>query len=79
MNHATEIPIACATFSITVNGELRQVAPRTTLADFIASTGQPPQALSTAVNGEFVTRDARSTHELVDGDAIFTFQPITGG
>jgi sulfur carrier protein len=79
MNQATEAHPACATFSITLNGEPRQVAPRTTLADFIATTGQSPQALSTAVNGEFVARDARSTHELVDGDAIFTFQPITGG
>jgi sulfur carrier protein len=67
------------TITLTLNGEPRQVEPHTTLADFIASTGQPPQALSTAVNGEFVARDARSNHLLLDGDAVFTFQPITGG
>ena len=79
MSHITEIHAACAMFSITLNGEPRQVAPCTTLADFIASTGQPPQALSTAVNGEFVARDTRSQYLLVQGDAVFTFQPITGG
>ena len=45
------------TFSITLNGEPRQVASRTTLADFIAATGQRPQALSTAVNGDFVAME----------------------
>ena len=68
-----------STFRITLNGEPRQVAPRTTLADFIAATGQPPQALSTAINGDFVARESRAGRELLDGDAIFTFQPITGG
>ena len=68
-----------STFSITLNGEPRQVASRTSLADFIAATGQRPQALSTAVNGEFVARDARPERELMEGDAVFTFQPITGG
>ena len=67
------------TFSITLNGAPRQVAPRTTLADFIAATGQPPQALGTAINGDFVARESRAGRELLDGDAIFTFKPITGG
>ncbi|MEY4882503.1 MAG: thiamine biosynthesis protein ThiS [Pseudomonadota bacterium] len=65
--------------TVTLNGEHRQVAAHTTLAGFIATTGQPPQGLSTAINGEFVARDARSERELTPGDAIFTFQPITGG
>ena len=67
------------TITITLNGERQQIAPRTSLADFIAATGQPPQALSTAINGDFVARESRAGRELLDGDAIFTFQPITGG
>lgn len=64
---------------ITVNGEPRQVEPGLTLAALVAQLGQLPQALATAVNGEFVPRDGRGGVQLRDGDAVFTFQPITGG
>lgn len=65
--------------TITLNGDRQQVAPGSTLADVVAATGLAPQALATAVNGEFVARDARAQHMLREGDAVFTFQPITGG
>lgn len=64
---------------ILVNGDPREVPPNTTLADLVAQLGQAPQALATAVNGEFVARDARAQCMLTEGDAVFTFQPITGG
>jgi sulfur carrier protein len=64
---------------ITLNGEPLQLELGATLADLVASLHQPPQALATAVNGEFVPRDARAQVQLRDGDAVFTFQPITGG
>jgi sulfur carrier protein len=64
---------------ITVNGESREVAAGTTLAELVAALGQAPQALATAVNGEFVARDVRDRVQLRAGDAVFTFQPITGG
>jgi len=64
---------------ITVNGEPRSLEGTQTLADLVAALGQPPQSLATAVNGEFVPRSARATVQLRDGDAVFTFQPITGG
>lgn len=67
------------TLQITVNGEPRAVAQGDTLADLVAALGQPPQSLATAVNGEFVARAARAATQLRDGDAVFTFQPITGG
>jgi sulfur carrier protein len=50
-----------------------------TLADLVSALGQPPQALATAVNGEFVPRAVRASVQLREGDAVFTFQPITGG
>jgi sulfur carrier protein len=65
--------------AITLNGEPRRLPLGQTLADLIAQLDAPPQALATAVNGEFVARDARSRCELRDGDAVFTLQPITGG
>jgi sulfur carrier protein len=67
------------TNTVTLNGEARAIEAGATLADLIAAIAEQPQALATAVNGEFVPRDARSQVPLRDGDAIFTFQPITGG
>jgi sulfur carrier protein len=67
------------THQITLNGEPRSIAPATTLAELVAALGQPPAALATAVNGEFVPRGERAGVRLQDGDAVFTFQPITGG
>jgi sulfur carrier protein len=51
------------------------------MASRAGSTPAPrwPQALATAVNGDFVPRAARATLQLKEGDAVFTFQPITGG
>jgi sulfur carrier protein len=65
--------------AITLNGQARELPAGQTLADLIAQLDAPPQALATAVNGEFVARDARAERRLHDGDAVFTFQPITGG
>jgi sulfur carrier protein len=67
------------TLHITVNGEPRSIDATTTLADLVAALGEPPASLATAVNGDFVPRGARATVQLRDGDAVFTFQPITGG
>ena len=67
------------TRQITLNGEPRSVDDGATLADLVAALGQAPQSLATAVNGEFVPRGARADVQLRDGDAVFTFQPITGG
>ncbi len=67
------------TITITVNGEKRQVPAGSTLAHALADIGQPEQAFATAVNGEFVARGARTTTLLVEEDAVFTFQAITGG
>ncbi len=65
--------------SISVNGESREVAEGSSLADLVALLVDSPQALATAVNGDFVARDARAARLLQAGDQVFTFQPITGG
>ncbi len=64
---------------IRLNGETHQLEDGTTLAALIASLGQTPAALTTAVNGDFVPRAQRSACRLQPGDAVTTFQPITGG
>lgn len=65
--------------AITLNGEPRSVGDGATLADLIAALPEQPQALATAVNGEFVPRDMRAQVPLRADDAVCTFQPITGG
>lgn len=64
---------------IRLNGEPRQLDDGSTLATLVASLGQAPTALATAVNGRFVPRTQREACGLRDGDAVTTFQPITGG
>ncbi len=64
---------------IRLNKEVRQLEDDTTLAGLIASLGQTPAALVTAVNGDFVARGQRQTYALQQGDTVTTFQPITGG
>lgn len=65
--------------NIVLNGAMRSVENGMALADLVASVTDDPQSLATAVNGEFVPRDARAELQLQEGDAVFTFQPITGG
>ncbi|MEY4712400.1 MAG: thiamine biosynthesis protein ThiS [Pseudomonadota bacterium] len=65
--------------SIVVNGQPREVPAGSSLADLVAHLADTPQALATAVNQEFVARDARAARVLQAGDQVFTFQPITGG
>jgi sulfur carrier protein len=64
---------------ITVNGQPREVSAGSSLADLVAQLADSPQALATAVNQEFVARDARAARILQAGDQVYTFQPITGG
>ncbi len=65
--------------NITLNGEACQLPAGSTLADALAASGQPAQSFASAINGEFVARDARANTPLAEGDAVFTFQAITGG
>lgn len=64
---------------ITVNGQEQTVLTGTNLADVIASAQLATEAVATAVNGEFVARNDRVARALLAGDAVFTFQAITGG
>jgi sulfur carrier protein len=50
----------------------------TTLAEVVAALGHEPQAVSTAVNEQFVPRGARG-QALAEGDSVMLFQPIVGG
>lgn len=67
--------------SVSVNGTPHIVAAGTTLDDLLAATlpatdGRP---VASAVNGDYVARQARSARVLNDRDDVTTFEPITGG
>jgi sulfur carrier protein len=64
---------------ITVNGESQSVPSGANLATVLANAQLAAEAVATAVNGEFVPRNDRASRELLMGDAVFTFQAITGG
>ncbi len=64
--------------TIQLDGQPHRVPAGTTLADLVAALGHEPQAVSTALNGEFVARAARG-RVLAEGDAVLLFQPIVGG
>ena len=64
---------------VSVDGELRHVAPGTTLRDLLNQLGHAPGDVGSAVNGRFVARASRGQHSLREGDAVLLFQPIVGG
>ncbi|CAM5786453.1 sulfur carrier protein ThiS [Ottowia pentelensis] len=68
-----------STVTLQVDGHARDVAPGTTLAQLVEALGHAPQAVSTAVNAEFVARAARGDRVLRAGDQVLLFQPIVGG
>ena len=64
---------------IQLDGQPRLLAAGTTLAALVATLGHADNAVSTAVNGEFVPRGARAGRVLAPGDRVLLFQPIVGG
>ncbi|ARU06865.1 thiamine biosynthesis protein ThiS [Comamonas serinivorans] len=64
--------------AIQLDGQPRFVPDGCTLADLVAALGHAPQAVSTAVNEQFVPRGGRA-RALAAGDSVMLFQPIVGG
>lgn len=65
--------------TVQLDGQPQRLPAGTTLADVVAQAGHAPEAVSTAVNGDFVARGARAQRVLAEGDAVLLFQPIVGG
>lgn len=62
-----------------LDGRAHRVATGTTLAELIASLGHRPEAVGSAVDGNFVARSARAHWVLEPGQSVLLFQPIVGG
>ena len=65
--------------TVRLDGHDRAVPAGTTIAELVTALGHAPQAVTTAVNAEFVPRAARDSRLLRSGDAVLCFQPIVGG
>ena len=68
-----------AVMQVIVNGEACPLLRGASLADLLAQLGHAPEAIATAVNGEFIARGLRAGHALADGDQVQCFRPIVGG
>jgi len=67
------------TITIVLDGQPHSLLAQTTLAALVEQLGHPANAVSTAVNGQFVARAARADCVLQTGDQVLLFQPIVGG
>lgn len=66
------------TLTLTVNGSPR-TTEAATLAELVAALGHGPEAVATAVNGDFVAISARTTTRLSPGDTIEIVSAREGG
>lgn len=77
--HDPVSPILAEPIVIRLGGLPHTIAAGATLAGLVAAQGCTPEAVASAVNGDFVPRDQRAARELQAGDVVLLFQPITGG
>jgi sulfur carrier protein len=64
---------------IAVNGEEREVAAGTTIADLLAALGLAEGPVAVEVNREIVPRSRHGEHALTDGDRVEVVTMVGGG
>ena len=64
---------------ISVNGEPRTVADRTTIVDLLHADGLGERRVAVEVNGAIVARSAHAGHELQPGDRVEVVHALGGG
>ena len=64
---------------VSLNGETLALPAGSTLDALLQARDLDPMTHATAVNGQFVPRDARAAHALQEGDTVMCFQAIVGG
>ena len=68
-----------ATFEVLVNGELRSLAPDTTVAALVDAMGRERRGTAVAVNGEVVPRSAWPDRRLAEHDRVEMLTAAPGG
>jgi sulfur carrier protein len=64
---------------IVLNGELRQLAPPTTVLNLLQVEGLAGRRVAVEVNGEIVPRSRHGEHSLSHGDRIEIVHALGGG
>jgi len=64
---------------IRVNGQARQVADGTTIADLLAELGVTTRHVAVEVNLDVVPRERHTTHQLHSGDQLEVVTLVGGG
>lgn len=64
--------------AVLVNGERREIGAAS-LAELVAQLGYAQEAVATALNGDFVPRQARAGSPLRAGDKVEIVAPRQGG
>lgn len=67
------------TIVVSVNGQAHLLPAGSTLAALVAALQRAPDAVATAVDGEFVPRAAREVRVLDAGAQVTFIQTIVGG
>jgi len=67
------------TLTIHLDDQTHALPAGSSLAHFLAQLQCAPESVATALNGQFVARDARAAALLSDGDEVLLFKPIVGG
>jgi sulfur carrier protein len=67
------------TIGVTVNGQLRDVPPGTTLSQLVTAVTELPSGVAAAVNGKIVPRRAWDTRPVQDGDWVEVVTAVPGG
>jgi sulfur carrier protein len=65
--------------TVTVNGDQRELAPGTTLADLVAQLVPAVRGVAAALNGEVVPRRAWLGTPLADGAVVEVVTAVQGG
>jgi sulfur carrier protein len=65
--------------TVIVNGDPRELAPGTTLADLVSQLVPSAKGIAAAVNGEVVPRRAWPDTRLADGTAVEVVTAVQGG
>lgn len=67
------------TVRVVVNGEVRTLEERTTVAALVDAVGRQRRGTAVAVNGEVVPRSAWDRRELADRDRVEMLTAAPGG
>lgn len=68
-----------AATTLLINGTAHAWRPGLTVADVVRERREDAAAVATAINGEFVSRQARAGTVVAPGDTLLVFAAIVGG